>query len=166
MNKIISTKDRGFTIVELLVVIVVIGILAAITMVSYTGVTDKAKAAQSASNAATVASIAEIYFAECGSYPSIANLSTGCTANGNTPVSKLPGTITAKASALDALTTSNYTSNVIYVLEGTTGVCIANYDPTYTTSTSPNFTNLKVTLLGSATTGFSVNPNGAVATCS
>ncbi|HPF31010.1 MAG TPA: prepilin-type N-terminal cleavage/methylation domain-containing protein [Candidatus Saccharibacteria bacterium] len=164
MNKIISTKDRGFTIVELLVVIVVIGILAAITMVSYTGVTDKAKAAQSASNAATVASIAEIYFAECGSYPSIANLSTGCTANGNTPVSKLPGTITALASTTSAvLTTANYTSNVIYVPEGTTGVCIANYDPTYTTGTYPN---LRLTFLGSAT-AFSVNPNSTVAaTCS
>lgn len=36
---------RGFTIVELLVVIVVIGILAAITIVSYTGISQKATAA-------------------------------------------------------------------------------------------------------------------------
>jgi prepilin-type N-terminal cleavage/methylation domain-containing protein len=35
--------QRGFTIVELLIVIVVIGILAAITIVAYNGVQDKAK---------------------------------------------------------------------------------------------------------------------------
>lgn len=38
-------KNKGFTIVELLVVIVVIGILASITIVSYTGITQKAIAA-------------------------------------------------------------------------------------------------------------------------
>lgn len=36
------SAPRGFTIVELLIVIVVIGILAAITIVSYTGVTARA----------------------------------------------------------------------------------------------------------------------------
>lgn len=34
----VANKKRGFTIIELLIVIVVIGILAAITIVSYTGV--------------------------------------------------------------------------------------------------------------------------------
>lgn len=38
-------KNRGFTIVELLIVIVVIGILAAIVMVAYNGVTNSAKTA-------------------------------------------------------------------------------------------------------------------------
>lgn len=38
-------KQKGFTIVELLIVIVVIGILAAITIVAFNGVQDKAKAA-------------------------------------------------------------------------------------------------------------------------
>lgn len=38
-------ESKGFTIVELLVVIVVIGILAAITIVSYTGISQKAKVA-------------------------------------------------------------------------------------------------------------------------
>jgi len=42
LNKLKYGLNRGFTIVELLVVIVVIGILAAITVVSYTGISQKA----------------------------------------------------------------------------------------------------------------------------
>jgi len=62
-------KDRGFTIVELLVVIVVIGILAAITIVSYTGVTARANAAKALSNAQAVQSVAESINADNSLYP-------------------------------------------------------------------------------------------------
>ena len=156
-------RNSGFTIVELLVVIVVIAILAAITIVAYTGITDRAKASQAASNAASVAAVADTYYADCSSYPSVAQLSTGCTTYG-TAVAKLPAGVTAIASSSGALTTANFTANVIYVIKSTTGACIANYDPSYTTAIGVNFTNIKVTLLGNAV-AFSANPNTGVATC-
>lgn len=161
--KNIKEKNRGFTIVELLVVIVVIGILASITIISYTGITDRAKASQSASNASSVSSIANAYYADCAAFPTIAQLSSGVCGS-ITAVSKLPSSIVAVASSNGALTTSNYTTNVIYVLKGTSGACIANYDPTYTVATGINFTNIKVTVVGDAA-NFSANPNTGVATC-
>ena len=42
MNSNMSIRQKGFTIVELLIVIVVIGILAAITVVAYNGIQERA----------------------------------------------------------------------------------------------------------------------------
>lgn len=46
-----QNKQKGFTIVELLIVIVVIGILAAISIVAYNSVTQKARDTERATNA-------------------------------------------------------------------------------------------------------------------
>jgi prepilin-type N-terminal cleavage/methylation domain-containing protein len=70
-NLNIKSKSRGFTIVELLVVIVVIGILAAISVVSYTGVTQRANGSSAKSTANNVISKVDIYVADSpsNSYP-------------------------------------------------------------------------------------------------
>lgn len=70
-------RDRGFTIVELLIVIVVIAILAAIVIVAYNGVQNRAKSSSALSTAQAVQSKSEAYNAETGSYPTLlANLTT------------------------------------------------------------------------------------------
>ena len=64
-----KTKSRGFTIVELLIVIVIIAILAAITIVAYNGITNRAKTSKAQSTASNVVKKMEAYNAEAGSYP-------------------------------------------------------------------------------------------------
>jgi type IV pilus assembly protein PilA len=111
-------QERGFTIVELLIVIVVIGILAAITIVSFNGVTTKANTSNASSNAEAVQKVAESYNADNSSYPStIANF----TAAANTV--KLPGGVTIMPSPATgaSLTTTNGKTNIVYQYKGTAG---------------------------------------------
>ena len=74
-----QTKSRGFTIVELLIVIVVIAILAAITIVAYNGIQNRAKtsAGQAAANA--MMKKVEAYNTINSSYPSYCQLVTNST---------------------------------------------------------------------------------------
>jgi prepilin-type N-terminal cleavage/methylation domain-containing protein len=61
LNKKLTKKTSGFTIVELLIVIVVIGILAAITIVAYNGVQNKGKSSAAQAAANSVIKKAELY---------------------------------------------------------------------------------------------------------
>lgn len=81
-------EERGFTIVELLIVVVVIGILAAITIVAYSGITNRANTTKAQTNAANVQKVAEAMNADNGSYPRLTtDFTTGSTST------KLPGGI-------------------------------------------------------------------------
>lgn len=74
-----NKKSKGFTIVELLVVIVVIGILASVTAISYTGVTQKAKVASLQANLNEAATQIKLFNVENGAYPM--SVSTDCASN-------------------------------------------------------------------------------------
>ena len=65
------SESKGFTIVELLVVIVVIGILAAITIVSYTGISSKAAVASLQSDLTNSSKLLKMYYTDYGVYPVI-----------------------------------------------------------------------------------------------
>ena len=64
-------RQRGFTIVELLIVIVVIGILAAIVIVAYSGVQNRAKDTMRTSDIVSVQKALELYRVDNGTYPSV-----------------------------------------------------------------------------------------------
>ena len=68
-----NTK-KGFTIVELLIVIVVIGILATIVVVTYQGVQNKARTTQAQAAAKGILDKAEVYNSEKASYPTMEEL--------------------------------------------------------------------------------------------
>ncbi|MBC9954739.1 prepilin-type N-terminal cleavage/methylation domain-containing protein [Leucobacter sp. cx-42] len=65
-----GSTHRGFTIVELLIVVVVIAILAAITIVAYNGITANAKESALKADLNTTAKKVGIAQAETGTYPS------------------------------------------------------------------------------------------------
>ncbi|RYX79489.1 prepilin-type N-terminal cleavage/methylation domain-containing protein [bacterium] len=64
-----SSSQRGFTIVELLIVIVVIGILAAIVIVAYQGVSNRAKVASVTSGLTQYSKKINVYNSTNGNYP-------------------------------------------------------------------------------------------------
>ncbi len=59
-------KDRGFTLVELLIVIVILGILATVTVFAVRGITDKGQANSCAVEKRAIETAFEAYFADTG----------------------------------------------------------------------------------------------------
>jgi len=71
------TQNKGFTIVELLIVIVVIAILAAITIVSYNGIVERAKISVISSDLATAYQQLALDSLDTGVFPGSATASNG-----------------------------------------------------------------------------------------
>lgn len=69
-----NLNNRGFTIVELLIVIVVIGILALLVITTYSGIQAKARNAKRQTDLQSVQTQLEAFFSQNGYYPSLANM--------------------------------------------------------------------------------------------
>jgi prepilin-type N-terminal cleavage/methylation domain-containing protein len=69
-----NSSKKGFTIVELLIVIVVIGILAAITFVAFNGIQNRAQQAKYDQTAQTILKKVELYKSLSGTYPIFADV--------------------------------------------------------------------------------------------
>lgn len=69
-------NQKGFTIVELLIVIVVIGILAALVITTFTGIQQKARNTERTTDIKALHGQIEAYYAQNGFYPDLADVTT------------------------------------------------------------------------------------------
>lgn len=69
MNTHTEKQDKGFTLVELLIVIVILGILATVTVFAVRGITDQGQESACNADKKTIEVAAEAFMAQNGSYP-------------------------------------------------------------------------------------------------
>jgi len=69
-------NNKGFTIVELLIVIVVIGILALLVITTYSGIQAKARNAKRQTDVASIQTQLEAFFSQNGYYPSLTDMNS------------------------------------------------------------------------------------------
>lgn len=68
MNKFLGKSKKGFTLIELMIVVAIIGILAAIAIPNFIRFQLKAKTSEGKVNVAAIRTAEEAYFSEFGTY--------------------------------------------------------------------------------------------------
>jgi general secretion pathway protein G len=69
-----TKQNKGFTLVELLIVIVILGILATVTVFAVTGITNKGKTSACQSDLKVIQTAEEAYNANTGNYTADQNV--------------------------------------------------------------------------------------------
>lgn len=69
----VEKKDKGFTLVELLIVIVILGILATVTVFAVGGITERGQTSACSADRKTLEVAVEAYFAQNNAYPADAD---------------------------------------------------------------------------------------------
>lgn len=71
-----NLNSKGFTIVELLIVIVVIGILALLVITTYSGIQAKARNSKRQTDVQSIQTQLEAFFSQNGYYPSLTDMNS------------------------------------------------------------------------------------------
>jgi prepilin-type N-terminal cleavage/methylation domain-containing protein len=129
---------KGFTIVELLIVIVVIAILAAISIVAYNGIQQRARDAERSQELSQLQKALEVYHADMGGYPKCG--AVPATTGPNTPPALSSGTATSCLT--DELVPSYL--NAIPVDPTNTGSFVYRYAPGYTKTGATTYSSSPV----------------------
>ena len=105
-NKKRATKQRGFTLIELMIVVAIIGILAAIAIPQYNSYVGRSQVAEGLALAGSVKTAVAEYYQSNGSWPS------------TNAIAGAPATITGKYTATVAASVSGTDPTVITITMG------------------------------------------------
>jgi len=107
--KNLINNQKGFTLVELMIVIVIVGILAAVAIPIYQSNVDKAKMSECDAALGTIRTSLRVYYAENNTYPTIAAGTAVTTTSLGISTNDLDGKYFAPADYTIASTDSTYT---------------------------------------------------------
>ncbi|HUB93218.1 MAG TPA: type II secretion system protein [Verrucomicrobiae bacterium] len=126
----LKQKSKGFTIVELLIVIVVIAILATLVIVTFTGIQQKARDSKRQTDIDALDSHLEAFYANNGYYPTITDLVTSGAANTTWLNSNMSG--------FDPTALSDPKGSIITSTAPATGTYVYSYVTQGCTTTQPS----------------------------
>lgn len=169
--KTLSKNNRGFTLVELIIVITVIGILATIVSLSYLSTQSRARDTQRQASATVISSSLEKYFEENGEYPSTLKIATASSATvkqllhltdlGGLTAPSITGSNTANIWQTGAATAANkltYTGNTDVSNSCKTGVATTDSCSDYKIQYWNEETKTVTTILSQHTSGTYAGP--------